>query len=133
MVQTALRSSSTRIKLQLDDAHEANLTVANLCIANARYFGGGMKIAPDAKLDDGKFDVVTIGDLGPLRILSNSPRIYLGAHLSLNGIDHTLASKVVATPIGNNEIKLEVDGELPGNLPATFQIVPKALRVRCPN
>ena len=46
------------------------MTVANLCIANARYFGGGMKIAPDASLGDGKFDVVSIGDLGAARILN---------------------------------------------------------------
>ncbi len=54
--------------MQLDDAHERHLTVANLCIANARFFGGGMKIAPEAKLADGQFDVITIGDLGLLKI-----------------------------------------------------------------
>ncbi len=52
----------TRLLVQLDDAHERHLLVANLVIANARYFGGGMKIAPDAKLTDGKFDVVGVGD-----------------------------------------------------------------------
>ena len=62
LLQTAMRTTPTRLVVQLDDSHERNLLVSNLCIANARYFGGGMKIAPDAKLTDGKFDVVGVGD-----------------------------------------------------------------------
>jgi diacylglycerol kinase (ATP) len=133
MLQTAAQSSATRVVVQLDDNHERHLTVANLCIANARFFGGGMKIAPEAKLSDGQFDVITIGDLGPLKILTNAPRLYLGAHLGMKEVRHELASKIVARPAVNDaEIILEVDGELPGRLPATFQIVPSALRIRCP-
>ncbi len=133
MLQTAMQSPATRVVVQLDDEHERRLTVANLCIANARYFGGGMKIAPKAKLTDGRFDVVTIGDLGALKILANAPRLYLGAHLSMQEVSHALAKKIVARPADEDaEILVEVDGELPGRLPATFQILPEALRVRCP-
>lgn len=132
MLQTAIRSSAARVIVQLDDEHERHLTVANLCVANARYFGGGMKIAPHAKLNDGKFDVVSIGDLGALKILTNATRLYTGSHLSMESVGHTLARKVVARPAEKDaEISLEIDGELPGRLPATFQIVPNALRVRC--
>jgi diacylglycerol kinase family enzyme len=120
--------------IQLDDDPERHMKVANLCIANARYFGGGMKIAPDAKLTDGKFDIVSIGDLGAARILANAPRLYLGAHLGMSEVGHALATKVVARPLHKEQgIKIEIDGELPGRLPATFHIVPKALRVRCPS
>ena len=133
MIQTAVQSNATRVIIQLDEEPDHRLTVANLCIANARYFGGGMKIAPQAKLTDGKFDVISIGDLGALRIVANAPRLYLGSHLSMRDVGHTLARKVVARPATKtDEILLEVDGELPGRLPATFQIVPQALRVRCP-
>jgi len=133
MLQTALRSPATKVIVQLDDEPERHLTVANLCVANARYFGGGMKIAPEASLTDGKFDVVSIGDLGALKILANAPRLYVGTHLSLDRVGHALAKKVEARPGDNEgEILLEVDGELPGRLPATFQIVPQALRIRCP-
>ncbi|MGI9166592.1 MAG: hypothetical protein ACR2G5_09425 [Pyrinomonadaceae bacterium] len=45
MLQTAIKSPATKVIVQLDDASERHLTVANLRIANARYFGGGMKIA----------------------------------------------------------------------------------------
>jgi diacylglycerol kinase (ATP) len=133
MLQTALKMKPTRVVVQLDDDLARHMTVANLCIANARYFGGGMKIAPDAKLTDGKFDVVSIGDLGAARIFANAPRLYLGAHLGMAEVGHALATKVVARPIETDQrIEIDVDGEIPGHLPATFQILPKALRVRCP-
>ena len=133
MLQTAAKKSATRVVVQLDDDAARHMTVANLCIANARYFGGGMKIAPNAKLADGKFDVISIGDLGAAGILANAPRLYVGAHLSMPEVGHALAAKVFARPVeGNQSVEVEVDGEIPGRLPATFQILPKALRVRCP-
>jgi len=133
MLQTAARKSATRVVVQLDDDAARHLTVANLCIANARYFGGGMKIAPNARLSDGKFDVVSIGDLGAARILANAPRLYVGAHLSMADVGHSLAAKVVARAVDENQrIEVEVDGEIPGRLPATFHLLPKALRVRSP-
>jgi diacylglycerol kinase (ATP) len=133
MLRTALASPSTRVIVQLDDSTEKHLTVANLCVANARYFGGGMKIAPDAKLNDGKFDVIAVGDLGARKILTNAPRLYLGAHLSMNEVGHAFAEKVTALPADKHSVvPIEVDGELPGRLPATFQILPATLSVRCP-
>ena len=132
MLQATLKMGPTRVVIQLDDDPVRRMTVANLCIANARYFGGGMKIAPTAKLTDGKFDVISIGDLGAARILANAPRLYLGAHLSMDEVGHALATKIVARPVNDLRIEIEVDGEIPGQLPATFQILPKALRVRCP-
>jgi diacylglycerol kinase (ATP) len=133
MVQTALKMEPTRVVVQLDDDPARHLTVANLCIANARYFGGGMKIAPNAKLTDGKFDVVSIGDLGAAQILTNAPRLYVGAHLSMADVGHALATKVLARAVNKDQrIEIEVDGEIPGHLPATFQMLPRALRVRCP-
>jgi YegS/Rv2252/BmrU family lipid kinase len=133
MLETALKTEPTRVVVQLDDDPARHLTVANLCIANARYFGGGMKIAPNAKLDDGKFDVISIGDLGAARILANAPRLYLGSHLRMDQVGHALAKEISAHPVmPEHRIEIEVDGEISGQLPATFQIIPKALRVRCP-
>ena len=131
LLKTAMRNAPVRLVVQLDDSHEHHLVVSNLCIANARYFGGGMKIAPDAKLTDGKFDVVSIGDLSAMKIFTSAPRIYTGSHLSMPEVSHTLARKITVRAADRAaEVALEVDGELPGRLPATFQIVPNALRVR---
>ncbi len=131
LLQTAVRTEPARLVVQLDDSHERHLVLLNLCVANARYFGGGMKIAPEAKLTDGKFDVVGIGDLSALKLFTSAPRVYLGSHLSMPEVSHALARKVTIKSADRaSEINLEVDGELPGKLPATFQIIPEALRVR---
>jgi len=131
-VQTTLASSATEVYLQIDEQAERRLRVAEFCVANARYYGGAMKIAPDAKLDDGLFDVVTIGDAGSFRILANSPRLYFGTHLRMDEVSHTLAKRVIARPTQKDaRIAVELDGELVGRLPVTFQILPRALRVRC--
>lgn len=132
MAQASMKTEATRVTIELDDDPERHMTVANICIANARYFGGGMKIAPDAKLADGSFDVISIGDLGAARMIANAPRIYFGAHLGMSEVGHVLARKIKARALGKDGlIPIEVDGELPGFLPATFQIIPGALRVRC--
>jgi diacylglycerol kinase (ATP) len=132
MLQTTIASESTTALVQLDDRREKRLTVTNLCIANARYFGGGMKIAPEAKLDDGQFDIVSIGDLSALKILTNAHQLYLGTHLSMEQVHHAHARRITARPVQADEkIAIEIDGELPGSLPATFEILPQALRVRC--
>ena len=131
LLKTAMRNAPVRLVVQIDDSHERHLVVSNLCIANARYFGGGMKIAPDAKLTDGKLDIVSIGDLSAMKIFTSAPRVYTGSHLSMPEVSHTLARKIIVRAADRNTaVALEVDGELPGSLPATFQIVPDALRVR---
>src|SRR5258708_2308310 len=131
--QTTLSSTPTEVHVQLDEQPERRLRVSEFCVANARYYGGAMKIAPDAKLDDGRFDIITIGDASAFRILANSPRLYFGAHLRMNEVTHALAKQVVARSVKKDEeVRIELDGEVVGRLPATFQIIPLALRVRCP-
>ena len=131
--KTSFTSQGTSVLVQLDGGRERRLTVSNLCIANARYFGGGMKVAPLAKLDDGQFDIITIGDLGALKILRNAHKLYTGTHLEMEQVHHARARVVTARPARKNkEVAIEVDGELPGRLPATFEIMPKILRIRCP-
>ncbi len=130
-VQTTLAATPADVLVQIDDDPERRLRVAEFCVANARYYGGAMKIAPDAKLDDGFFDVVTIGDASSFRLLTNAPRLYFGAHLRMSEVTHTLAKQVVARPADKNkEVRVELDGEVVGSLPSTFEIVPRALRVR---
>ena len=132
-VQTTLSSSPIEVNIQLDENPERRLRVAEFCVANARYYGGGMKIAPDAKFDDGFFDIVTIGDASSFRILANAPRLYFGAHLRMNEVTHALAKQVVARAVKKDDVvRVELDGEVVGRLPATFEVVPRALTVRLP-
>jgi diacylglycerol kinase (ATP) len=132
-VQTTFATSPTEVLIEIDEQTQRRLRVAEFCVANARYYGGAMKIAPDAKLDDGYFDVVTIGDASAFRILTNAPRLYFGAHLRMSEVTHTLAKQVIARPANkDNTVRVELDGEVVGRLPSTFQIVPRSLKVRYP-
>ena len=132
-LQAAASFDRPLLRIRLDERPEFRLAVVNLCIANARYFGGGMKIAPQAKLDDGLLDVVAVGDLDTLRILTNVHRLYLGTHLGMREVQHAPARRIeVAAGEPGEEVLIEIDGELSGMLPATFEIMPRALRVRCP-
>jgi YegS/Rv2252/BmrU family lipid kinase len=132
----ALRAAVTfekpLVRVALDGGAASNITVANFCVANARYFGGGMKIAPNAKVDDGRFDVVAVGDVSALTVLANSYRLYLGTHLGMQEVRHALARRVSASSASGAVVKLEVDGELVGRLPAEFELLPRALRMRRP-
>jgi len=130
-LQAALTFEKPAVRISLDGRAEAQMTVANFCVANARYFGGGMKIAPNAKVDDGRFDVVAVGDVSALTVLTNSYRLYLGTHLGMQEVRHALAHRVRAVSASAEAVKLELDGELVGRLPAEFEILPGALRVRC--
>lgn len=104
--------------------------VCTAAICNGRYFGGGMKMAPNAALDDGHFDVVVVRQEPRLTIF-DMRLLYSGAHLSHPNVTVFRGRKIEAKPVSNAPIYLDVEGEAPGSLPATFEIVPKALRVRC--
>lgn len=120
-------------KIKLDRYRESALSSLNFCICNARFFGGGMKIAPNAKLDDGAFDIVNIGNISALRVLLNSYTLYRGTHLDLPEVQSTSAKFIKAEPFHTGQkIRLEADGELIGFLPAEFEIIPKALKIRVP-
>ena len=62
-------------------ASAARFSGYSVAVANSKAYGGGMFIAPDAELDDGLFDVVTIGEVGKLRFLANLPKVFKGTHV----------------------------------------------------
>lgn len=131
-LQEVLDLNFTTVRVKIDEKEEKSLNTINFCVCNSRYFGGGMKIAPDAKLDDGFFDIINIGDIKTAKILLNAYTLYRGTHLNLAEVKSTLAQKVEVRSVNDQEVRLETDGELPGKLPATFEIVPEALKVRIP-
>jgi diacylglycerol kinase (ATP) len=122
------------VRVRFDDGEEHTLQTIAFCIANAKYFGGGMMIAPDAKMNDGLFDVVNIGDISALKILLNGYSLYRGSHVNLTEVKSTKAKRIEISAVNiEDEILIETDGELPGRLPAVYEIVPNALRVRVPH
>jgi diacylglycerol kinase (ATP) len=113
--------------LQLDDAEPEELIAYNLVVANARYVAGGIPIAPEALLDDGKVDVIIVPEAPMPRLTMLVPQILLGRHLDNTDVIFRRASRVRvdSTP----GMWFNSDGELVGNEPATFTVLPRTLRV----
>lgn len=132
-LQEVIALGATAVRVKIDDKEERTLQTVNFCVANARFFGGGMKIAPAAKINDGFLDVVNIGDIRTAKIILNAYTLYRGTHLDLPEVKDTLAKRIEARPLREDqEVHIEIDGELPGKLPAVYEVVPGALRIRVP-
>ncbi len=117
------------VRLTIDDEPPRQTRVLNVAIANGRYFGGGMHVAPRAELDDGLFDVVAIEREGTLANLALAPYLYRGTLLGEPGVFFARGRRVVAEATGEPAL-LDVDGEAPGRLPATFVMRAGALTLR---
>ncbi len=101
-------------------------------IANGRIFGKGMKIAPEARLDDGLFDVVLIKGMKILEFLRNVRRVYAGTHLSHPKIEFLRGTRVEVSPAKEQkgEVLIEVDGEQVGRAPVVFEMLPGCIPVK---
>jgi len=131
--RAALRYRNQAVRLTLDGGKAFERRVFNVAVANGRFFGGGMQIAPEADPCDGLFDVVILGNLAMPEILLNLRSVYEGTHLGLPKVEHFRASHVRAEPVEPGEhVLLDVDGEQPGSLPAEFTVVKQALAICVP-
>ena len=117
------------VRVQIDDRIERKIEALFVIVANGRFYGGGMKIAPEAEPDDGLFDVVLIKDLSAFKVLRNIYRFYTGSHIQLPEVEVLRGKKVLLESEG--ELLLEADGELLGKAPAEFEICHHAVRVKC--
>lgn len=130
-VRATLSYKNQRVQLRFDGsaADRVEVTAYNVAVANGRYFGGGMMIAPHAELDDGSFDVVVVGDLSVFQLVKGfASQVYSGAHLKTKGISSRRAKIVEAEAIDpNDKVEFDVDGEHLGRLPARFEVVPSCL------
>ena len=101
--------------------------ILNVVVANGSYVGGGMHIAPRAELGDGLLDVVIIGDVGKFELLKALPMVYKGTH-----INHPKVTVEQVTHISiesSERVLVYADGELLGECPSSFWLMPAALRI----
>ncbi len=101
-------------------------TVRSVVIANGLYFGGGMRVAPAALLDDGQFDVVVIGDTGRTRALTGIASLYRGRHLNRAEVE-VYRARVVRVTCDGEPMLFDVEGEQVGTTPATLTCLPEAI------
>jgi diacylglycerol kinase (ATP) len=121
---------NTRVVVELEHGVRREGPMHDVIVANGNWHGGGMKLAPDARQDDGAFDVVTIGDVNKLDFLTTAPKLYSGRYLSHPKVELLRSSSVAIS--SEEPLPLEVDGEPIGTTPARFEVVPSALRLRVP-
>ncbi len=100
------------------------------CIANGKYYGGGIKIAPEAILDDGKLDAYLIESVPAWVFLSVMPLLAVGKHTGLKFVKHVRAEKIV---IRGKNLTLNLDGELSPTDEANFEVLKGGLTVLSPS
>jgi YegS/Rv2252/BmrU family lipid kinase len=130
-VRSLFAYDNTDVWMSLDDGPRERRRVLMAAVGNGRFFGGGMKICPGAQLDSGTLEVIVVGDFTRLEVLTKLGRLFDGSHVALESVTATPARKLTAEPVESGAVvPIELDGETPGRLPATFEVMPSALRVR---
>lgn len=118
-----------RFTIRVDD-ERLRLTGYTVAAANSGVYGGGMRLAPDASLDDGEFDVVSVGAVGKLRFVGNLPKVFKGTHVEKDEVRVFRASHLELT--ASRPFAVYADGERLTELPATLRVLPQALDVLVP-
>lgn len=124
MLRTLVSYRNKPVTLKIGEEAESQ-RVLTVSVANGNYMGGGMRIAPDAVLDDRLLDVVVIGDMGKLEILKEFPTIYKGTHVNHPKVSVRKTAEV--TIESAKPMLVYADGEMLGECPATFKVLPGAL------
>lgn len=109
------------------DGQSRDEVLNSVIVANAHYFGGGMHISPNSKTDDGLFHVITLGDWGKPEFLVAVPRVYNGTHLTHPKVKEYVGREVTVEADGR--MFLQAEGDLFGEAPAAFKLLPHALQV----
>lgn len=126
LLTTLVCYHNREISLKIDGKEEER-KVCTIVMSNGKYGGGSMFIAPQADIKDGLFDVVIIGDVSKPDLLASLPRIYRGTHLTHPKVTIKHAREVEIQ--SKVSIALQADGELLGEAPARFSILPSALTI----
>jgi YegS/Rv2252/BmrU family lipid kinase len=129
LLRTLTAWKPARFTVRVDDERR-RFTGYSVSVANNRYFGGGMLIAPGAELDDGLFDVVTVGDVGKLRFVGNLPKVFKGTHVDAEEVDVFRTSHLELS--ASRPFPVYADGEHLTDLPASLRVLPRALTVLVP-
>lgn len=119
-----------RFTLRFDGDSARTFTGYTVAAANSKSYGGGMVIAPDASLTDGRLDVVLVGDVPKLRFLRLLPTVFKGEHVKQPGVEVVRAAEI--TVEADRPFTVYADGDPIAQLPATIRIRPGAVKVLVP-
>ena len=122
------------IRLRIDGDYDEIVSISTVAVANGQFFGGGRRIAPQALPDDGLFDVIVMGGAPQIRAFADMREVYAGGRMKNPPVRALRGRRIMALPIAETRgrpVLIEIDGECVGRLPATFELLPSALNLRC--
>jgi YegS/Rv2252/BmrU family lipid kinase len=128
-VRGLLRYRPARVRLVADGEPLGDFEINTVALGNAQYFGGGMRIAPGADLRDGWLDGTILEQRSFWTMLGLTFSIYRGRHTRREFVRTFRARRLEVLPLGEEPALLDLDGEASGRIPATFEVVPGALRL----
>jgi YegS/Rv2252/BmrU family lipid kinase len=111
--------------------HTTRVVGWSVAAANAAYYGGGMKYAPSARIDDGLLELIVAERSSKLHFLAMLPKVFSGAHVQDPRIRVSRVRRVVVD--ADRDFQVYADGDPLADLPATIEVMPGALRLLCPN
>lgn len=115
------------VSISVDDGPSVERKISLCVLGNGQYFGGGMWIAPQAVIDDGALEGVSFGDVSLGWWLTRGPKVYAGRHIDLPEVERFACQSLEAKPVSSDPVYIDLDGELPGRLPARWELRPKAV------
>lgn len=128
-LRTFLSEPAFELAAELDGTHWTGRAIF-ATVANSTSYGSGVRIAPDAKMDDGWLDVVLVKDVTWTRIVEAIPIVLTTGDLRFDEVKRFRSRRVVLR--ADRAVKVHGDGELLGESPAEFEILPAAIRVMVP-
>ncbi|NUM55046.1 MAG: diacylglycerol kinase family lipid kinase [Candidatus Hydrogenedentes bacterium] len=125
VLRTLVTFKNPMVSIQIDGELFETRTI-NVIVANGQYYGGGIHVARDARMDDGQFEVYVLGDIRLLTALRYLHTFYLGTYLRYPHLVRRFTGTRV-TAQSDERVLLNLDGEQPGQLPAAIELLPAAL------
>jgi diacylglycerol kinase (ATP) len=127
LIQSFFRYKKQEVQLTSQDYNWSG-RMMSICMANGKYFGSGMCIAPDAKLSDGKMQLVIIGEVSLYDYLKNIPKIKKGHKVIHKEVEYAFAEKCEIIAV-DNPCPIDMDGEYVGTTPLKAEILPSQIRM----
>lgn len=132
-LQSSLSYTPQTVSVKWEDEQKENTwtgEVLSCFIANGKYCGGGMNVGPESSIDDGLADVTLLEPIGPIEQVFKLRKLYNGTIHELKQAHRFQSPILHATARKSAVVKIELDGECGGILPAKFQILSKKLKIR---
>jgi diacylglycerol kinase family enzyme len=122
--------SPATFEIELDGGARRTFVGYSVAAANSRAYGGGMLLAPDASLQDGLLDIVTISDMPRLRLLTLLPTVFTGRHVRQSRVEIVRARSLRIS--ADRPFAVFADGDPVASLPVEISAIPGAVRVLAP-